>query len=63
MPFSVQEVADILKVSPDTVGKGRTNIRKKIGMTEVRGKIADFVLLKITERRNFRQGEAQVNLE
>lgn len=49
MPFSVQEVSDILKVRPDTVGKGRTNIRKKIGMTEARGKIADFVLLKITE--------------
>lgn len=49
MPFSVQEVADILKVSPDTVGKGRTNIRKKIGMTEARGKIADFVLQKVVE--------------
>lgn len=44
MPFSVKEVADILKVSPAAIGKGRTSIRKKIGMTEAGGNIAEFIL-------------------
>ena len=44
MPFSVKEVADILKVSPAMVGKARTAIRKKLGMTEARGDIAEFVM-------------------
>lgn len=43
MPFSVKEVADILKVSPAMIGKCRTNIRKKFGMTEARGNIEEFV--------------------
>jgi hypothetical protein len=44
MPFSVKEVADILKVSPAMIGKARTAIRKKFGMTEARGDIAEYVL-------------------
>ena len=44
MPFSVKEVADILGVSSAMVGKARTNIRKKLGMTEARGSIGEFVL-------------------
>lgn len=44
MPFSVKEVADILKVSPAMIGKARTSIRKKFGMTEARGSIEEFVL-------------------
>ena len=43
MPFSVKEVADILKVSPAMIGKARTAIRKKMGMTEARGDIEEFV--------------------
>ena len=44
MPFSVKEVADILDVSSAMVGKARTSIRKKLGMTEARGSIEEFVL-------------------
>ena len=44
MPFSVKEVADILGVSSAMVGKARTNLRKKLGMTEARGSIGEFVL-------------------
>ena len=44
MPFSVKEVADMLGVSSAMVGKARTNIRKKLGMTEARGSIGEFVL-------------------
>ena len=44
MPFSVKEVADILDVSSAMIGKARTNIRKKLGMTEVRGSIGEFVM-------------------
>ena len=44
MPFTVKEVADIMKVSPAMIGKSRTNIRKKLGMTEARGSIGEFVL-------------------
>ena len=43
MPFTVKEVADIMKVSPAMIGKSRTNIRKKLGMTEARGSIGEFV--------------------
>lgn len=41
MPFSVKEVADIFKVSPAMVGKCRTGIRKKLGITEARGSIEE----------------------
>ena len=44
MPFSVKEVADILTVSPAMIGKARTAIRKKFGMTEARGNIEEFVM-------------------
>ena len=44
MPFSVKEVADLMKVSTAMVGKARTSIRKKLGMTEARGSIEEFVL-------------------
>ena len=44
MPFSVKEVADILDVSSAMIGKARTSIRKKFGMTEARGSIGEFVL-------------------
>ena len=44
MPFSVKEVADMMKVSTAMVGKARTNIRKKLGMTEARGSIEEFVM-------------------
>ena len=44
MPFSVKEVADILKVSSAMIGKARTSIRKKLGMMETRGSIEEFVL-------------------
>jgi DNA-binding CsgD family transcriptional regulator len=44
MPFSVKEVADILDVSSAMIGKARTNIRKKLGMTEARGNIEEYVL-------------------
>jgi predicted transcriptional regulator len=44
MPFSVKEVADILKVSPAMVGKCRTGIRKKLGISEARGSIEEVVL-------------------
>jgi len=44
MPFSVKEVADILDVSSAMIGKARTSIRKKLGMTEARGSIEEFVL-------------------
>ena len=43
MPFSVKEVADILKVSPAMIGKARTSIRKKFGMAEARGNIGEFL--------------------
>ena len=43
MPFSVKEVADIMKVSPAMIGKARTSIRKKLGMTEARGSIEEFI--------------------
>ena len=48
MPFSVKEVAEMMKVSPAMIGKARTNIRKKFGMTEARGSIGEF----ITEQLN-----------
>ena len=44
MPFSVKEVADILDVSSAMIGKTRTSIRKKLGMTEARGNIEEYVL-------------------
>ena len=44
MPFSVKEVADILGVSSAMIGKYRTGIRKKLGMTEARGSIEEFVM-------------------
>lgn len=43
MPFSVKEVADILGVSPAMVGKCRTGIRKKLGITEARGSIEEWI--------------------
>ncbi len=43
MPFSVKEVADVLKVSSAMVGKCRTGIRKKLGITEARGGIETLV--------------------
>ena len=46
MPFSVKEVADMMKVSTAMVGKARTSIRKKLGMTEARGSIEEFVMNK-----------------
>ena len=46
MPFSVKEVANIMKVSTAMVGKARTSIRKKLGMTEARGSIEDFLMNK-----------------
>jgi DNA-binding CsgD family transcriptional regulator len=45
MPFSVKEVADILKVSPAMIGKARTSIRKKMGMTDAKGKTFSEQLL------------------
>lgn len=47
MPFSVKEVADMMKVSTAMVGKARTSIRKKLGMTEARGSIGEFVMEQI----------------
>ena len=44
MPFSVKEVADILGVSSAMVGKCRTGIRKKLGITEAGGSIEEWVL-------------------
>jgi len=44
MPFSVKEVADILEVSSAMVGKARTSIRKKLGMTEARGSIEEYIM-------------------
>ena len=44
MPFSVKEVADMMKVSTAMVGKARTSIRKKLGMTEARGSIEDYLM-------------------
>ena len=44
MPFYVKEVADILDVSYAMIGKARTSIRKKLGMTEARGSIEEFVM-------------------
>ena len=44
MPFSVKEVADMMKVSTAMVGKSRTSIRKKLGMTEARGSIEDYLM-------------------
>ena len=46
MPFSVKEVADMMKVSTAMVGKARTSIRKKLGMTEARGSIEDYLMNK-----------------
>ena len=46
MPFSVKEVADMMKVSTAMVGKARTSIRKKLGMTEARGCIEDYLMNK-----------------
>ena len=46
MPFSVKEVADMMKVSTAMVGKARTSIRKKLGMTEARGSIEEFLMNK-----------------
>ena len=43
MPFSVKEVADMMKVSTAMIGKARTSIRKKLGMTEARGSIEEYV--------------------
>lgn len=43
LPFSVKEVADILDVSPAMIGKSRTSIRKKLGMTEARGSIGEYI--------------------
>ena len=43
-PFSVKEVADILDVSSAMIGKARTSIRKKLGMSEARGNIEEYVL-------------------
>lgn len=43
MPFSVKEVADILGVSSAMVGKCRTSIRKKLGITEARGSIEEWI--------------------
>ena len=43
LPFSVKEVADILGVSSAMIGKARTSIRKKLGVTEARGSIEEFV--------------------
>ena len=44
MPFSVKEVADILGVSSAMIGKCRTAIRKKFGMTEARGSIGEYLV-------------------
>ena len=44
MPFSVKEVADILKVSSAMIGKSRTGIRKKLGIAEG-GSIDGFVMM------------------
>ena len=44
LPFSVKEVAGILEVSSAMIGKYRTGIRKKLGMTEARGSIEEFVM-------------------
>ena len=49
MPFSVQDVADILDISTNTVGKIRSNIRKKIKMKKTRGSISDEIM-KILEQ-------------
>ena len=44
MPFSVKEVAEMMKVSSAMIGKARTSIRKKLGMTEARGSIEEYVM-------------------
>lgn len=44
IPFSVKEVAEMTKVSTAMVGKARTSIRKKLGMTEARGSIEDYLM-------------------
>ena len=44
MPFSVKEVADILKLSTAMVGKCRTSIRKKLGINEARGSIEEGII-------------------
>ena len=44
MPFSVKEAADILGVSSAMIGKCRTSIRKKLGMTEARGSICEYLV-------------------
>ena len=44
MPFSVKEAADILGVSSAMIGKCRTSIRKKLGMTEARGSIGEYLV-------------------
>lgn len=49
MPFSVKEVADILRVSSAMVGKCRTGIRKKLGITEARGSIMEVALGMVKE--------------
>ena len=48
MPFSVKEVADILEVSSAMIGKARTSIRKKLGMTEARGSIEEYVMANLS---------------
>ena len=48
MPFSVKEVADILDVSSAMIGKARTSIRKKLGMTEARGSIEEYVMANLS---------------
>ena len=44
MPFSVKEAADILGVSSAMIGKCRTSIRNKLGMTEARGSIGEYLV-------------------
>ena len=49
MPFSVKEAAEILGVSSAMVGKSRTSIRKKLGMTEARGSIEVYVMSNLNQ--------------
>jgi len=50
VPISVDDIANIIELSVDSVGKARTNIRKKLKIENKRTYFSEYILEKYYQR-------------